>query len=181
MMQASQRTGDFRGGIQKGMNATDIDAKHLDVSLKELQREILKEIGHLGYNVRPKIPKAFLEEYGVETGFMPDGGVWYREGVVVAMFEGKKQGARGNACERWFKNARIASSLFPRARYVSFGAGPGFAKGEGSYKVALTGLALDDRSKRINVLYDKGVSWFVNENRFDRATLKEYMLKAILL
>ena len=59
----------------------------------------------------------------------PDGGAWFKDGKLVAVFEGKKQGIKGNAIERWFKNSYICRLINPDVCYVTFSAGEGAADG----------------------------------------------------
>jgi hypothetical protein len=42
-----------------------------------------------------------------------------------SVFEAKKQGAGGNAIERWFKNNYICRLISPFVSYVTFATGPG--------------------------------------------------------
>ena len=67
-------------------------------------------------------------------GFAPDGGAWFKgdpkDGKLLAVFEGKKQNERGNANERWFKNALVAFKINPDVKYITFCSGEGAKKGE---------------------------------------------------
>jgi len=124
----SQREKDFKGGIQAGTTAFDDDSKRLDVYLKECRDEITLE----GMN---KVNQ-FNEQMKMELvgdncfGFAPDGGAWFKDGKLVAVFEAKKQGRQGNAYERWWDNASTARFINPDVKYVTFCTGAGAAVNE---------------------------------------------------
>ena len=67
----------------------------------------------------------------------PDGGAWFYRGVLIAVFEGKKQQDRGNAIERWFKNNYICRKVNQNVSYVTF------CTGEGAYDNGQIGKALN--------------------------------------
>ena len=93
----------FKGGIQNGTVATDARARKLDEQCKHQKEDVftvLKEIyPHL--TLQKKLSKDQIP--GLKGACEPDGGAWFYRGVLIAVFEGKKQQDRGNAIERWFK------------------------------------------------------------------------------
>ncbi|MFZ9145443.1 MAG: hypothetical protein ACO209_09515 [Aquirufa sp.] len=173
-----QRQDGFRGGIQSGTVATDSFAKYLDQTMKSVQGELAEELKSQGYTCQKKFKKDFLIERGVLVGCEPDGGIWFKDGKVVAAFEGKKQGKGGNAIERWEKNYNICKTLNPDIVYVTFGAREGFEPDGYPYKYAKT--MLNRESKELNTLYENGQSWFVNPNGFTREEIKEIMKQALI-
>lgn len=172
-----QRQQGFRGGIQQGTQATDSWARQLDHDLKTLQKELAQELAAQGFECRKKLSKTLLMEQGVLVGCEPDGGLWFHNGVLVAAFEGKKQGKGGNAIERWEKNYGICRSINPQVRYVTFGAREGFEPDGYPYKYAVT--MLNREGKELNRLYDQGQSWFVNPQGFSRQDIITIMRKAL--
>jgi hypothetical protein len=83
-------------------------------------------------------------ERGHIAGMRPDGGVWFERGsdkpLVIA--EAKKQGAGGNAIERWYKNYAVARAL-DCTIYVSLCSGEGFFNSLRSQSALELALALD--------------------------------------
>ena len=119
-----QRKNGFKGGIQKGTCATDAEAKKLDEQCKTLKDRLAEEFPNL--TLQRKLTKDQIP--GNIGACEPDGGVWLRDGKVVAVFEAKKQGAGGNAIERWFKNNFICRMINPEVCYVTFCSGEGAKK-----------------------------------------------------
>jgi len=128
-MKVSQRTAGFNGGIQSGTTAYDDKSKKLDVSLKESRDAI---IGTNNLSCKKRFVKEDKTKYVGDDcfGFEPDGGAWFLGDKLVAVFEAKKQGLKGNANERWFKNAIIAKHINPDVKYVTFCSGEGAREGE---------------------------------------------------
>ena len=77
-------------------------------------------------------------------GFLPDGGVWFGEdrSRPLVAFEAKRQGATGNAIERWFKNHSVYKGLSGQL-YVTFCSGDGFFENNPPQRTLETALALD--------------------------------------
>ena len=124
IMTMTQRDENFKGGIQKGTVATDTVAKKLDIQCKTLKETIEVE----GLTMQKKI-----RQDQIPTGIgacEPDGGAWFKDGKLVAVFEGKKQGKKGNAIERWFKNNFVCRAINPDVCYVTFCVGEGAGDGE---------------------------------------------------
>jgi len=124
IMNTTQRDKNFKGGIQKGTVATDAVAKKLDIQCKTLKETIEVE----GLTVQRKLRQDQIP--GGIGGCEPDGGAWFKDGKLVAVFEGKKQGKGGNAIERWFKNNYICRAINPNVCYVTFCVGEGAGDGE---------------------------------------------------
>lgn len=173
----SQRENGFNGGIQNGFCATDKDAKNLDQCLKSIRDELLEELVSTGYQMSKKITRETLEQINVHIGFEPDGGLWFKNGVLHAAFEGKKQGKGGNAIERWQKNHWIATRINPNVKYVTFAIGEGFSESCYPYRYALT--MLESENKVFNTLYPKSQSWFINPDGFDRKEIYDIMKKTL--
>ena len=121
----SQRTNGFRGGIKKGTTAFDEQSHALDRGLRHVSKQLEKDLASLGYRRVNKFRPQDIP--GGLASCQPDGGIWFnKQKRIVAIFEGKKQGAIGNAHERWYMNRWIAHVLAPQARYVTFCSGLGF-------------------------------------------------------
>lgn len=176
----SQRETTFKGGIQKGMVALDESSKSLDTHLKQLREEIYEELKDKGYSYKKSIKKDELKKLGIEIGFYPDGGIWYKDGEPVAIFEAKKQGNQGNAIERWCKNNSIAKFLFGDIRYVTFGIREGFDDDSYAARFAKSFLRMENKDKTVNVLYKTGQSWLIHKMGFSREEIKKTMICVII-
>jgi len=130
------------GGIQKGMVATDEHARKLDKQCKFLKEGLANEFPTL--TMQRKLRKDQIP--GGVGGCEPDGGAWFRDGKLIAVFEAKKQQDRGNAIERWFKNNYIARAINPDVHYITFAIGEG-ATDEGVITKTLNVAHLDGFDK----------------------------------
>tara|TARA_Y100000114_G_C11749444_1_gene323436 strand:+ start:1018 stop:1533 length:516 start_codon:yes stop_codon:yes gene_type:complete len=127
----SQRDKGFNGGIQAGTTAFDEESKALDKHMKVARDRLAPEFPDL--TMVKMFDNEHKEKYlgGNLTGFAPDGGAWFdANGNLVAAFEGKKQNLRGNAYERWFKNAGVAKVCNEDVTYVTLCTGKGAQRGE---------------------------------------------------
>ncbi len=127
----------FNGGIQKGTVATDPRARLLDEQCKHIKDSVLEQLQALypQLTLQRKLTKDQIP--GGKGACEPDGGAWFYNGVLIAVFEGKKQQDRGNAIERWFKNNFICRKINPDVSYVTF------CTGEGAYEDGTIGKALN--------------------------------------
>jgi hypothetical protein len=176
----SQREPTFKGGIQKGMVALDESSKSLDLHLKQLREEIYQELKYKGFSYKKNICKDELRKYGIEIGFYPDGGIWYKDDIPVAIFEAKKQGNQGNAIERWCKNNSIAKFLFGDIRYVTFGIREGFDGSSYAARFAKSFLKMENKDKTVNIIYNTGQSWLISKTGFSKEEIKKNMIDAII-
>lgn len=124
----SHREGGFRGGIQSGMVATDAVAAKLDKQCKLLKEELSEVFEGTGLTMQKKLLQSQIP--GGIGACEPDGGAWFYNGKLVAIFEAKKQGKRGNAIERWFKNNYICKAINNDVCYVTFCTGEGAGENE---------------------------------------------------
>ena len=122
----NERDNGFKGGIQKGTCATDAAARKLDNQCKHIKDKLAAEFPKL--TLQRKLTQDQIP--GNIGACEPDVGVWLRDGVVVAVFEAKKQGNGGNAIERWFKNQFICRMLNKDVSYVTFCSGEGAKRGQ---------------------------------------------------
>ena len=127
----------FKGGIQNGTVATDARARKLDEQCKNQKDDVYVELKKIypELTLQKKLTKGQIP--GLKGACEPDGGAWFYRGVLIAVFEGKKQQDRGNAIERWFKNNYICRSIRPDMSYVTF------CTGEGAYEDGTIGKALN--------------------------------------
>lgn len=97
-----------------GDMATTEESKRIDKDLREISKEIFKELKkqYPELSVKSKLDKdeipgnVILAENG-KQGYgacQPDGQAWFYKGQLIATFEAKHQGPGGNAIERFFKN-----------------------------------------------------------------------------
>ena len=159
------------GGIQKGMVATDEHARKLDKQCQFLKEELANEFPTL--TMQRKLRKDQIP--GGVGACEPDGGAWFRDGKLIAIFEAKKQQNRGNAIERWFKNNYIARAINPDVSYVTFAIGEGVID-NGVVTKALNVAHLEGFDK-----YNAGSnSCFRNVEGFDTKEIYEIMKKVLL-
>ena len=162
------------GGIQPGQVAMDAAAKKLDTTCKEVKEEVYKQLK----NEFPELTlqrKLLAEQIPGGVGACePDGGAWFYKDKLIAVFEAKKQGDKGNAIERWFKNAFICIAINPDVTYVTFCTGDGAYIGGVMYKA----LAVA-HPKGFNHLYPQKCSCFMNINGHDREFIVHIMKKAL--
>ena len=125
------------GGIQPGTVATDANARRLDEQCKHLKDEVFAVLSEIypDLTIQRKLTKDQIP--GGIGACEPDGGAWFYKGVLIAVFEGKKQQDAGNAIERWFKNNYISKMINPSCSYVTF------CTGEGAYENGTIGKALN--------------------------------------
>lgn len=167
----------FKGGIQPGTVATDAAAKAMDdnaksamIKVASMLRTVFPEL-----TVQPKLDQSQIP--GGVGSCAPDGGVWFFKGVLIAAFESKKQGAKGNAIERWFKNNFIIRSINPTATYVTFASGEGVIAGNPIHRIlhiahcANTGV-MNEVKVGVNNLHS-------NINGFSEAEMVEIMVQTI--
>lgn len=175
----SQREPTFKGGIQKGTMSLDESSRTLDSHLKDLREEVYEELKSKGYSYKKNIGRSELIKEGIEIGFYPDGGIWFKDNKPVAIFEAKKQGTQGNAIERWCKNNSIAKFLFGDIRYVTFGIREGFDGTSYASRFAKSFLQMENKNKTVNVLYESGQSWLINKKGFSKEEIKKTMICVI--
>lgn len=161
----SQREGTFRGGIQKGTMAWDNDSFELDKFLKESRDNLINQFSKL------RMVKTFSKEDKLKYlgddcfGFSPDGGAWFFEDELVAVFEAKKQGLGGNAYERWYDNFTTAKYINPKVKYVTFCTGKGAAPGQ----------CLDKLRRKASIIFPDNVEFFMSETGFTYAEVYDIM------
>jgi len=164
----SQREKDFRGGIQTGTTAYDEESKRLDFYLKECKNEIKLDQFEV-YSLLSKQMK--LELVGLDCfGFAPDGGVWFKNGKLVAVFEAKKQGKGGNAYERWWDNAVTAKHINPDVKYVTFCTGAGAGEGE----------CLDKLRQKAEIMMGDGYVFYNQVEPFTKQQVYDIMVKTLM-
>tara|TARA_B100000902_G_C26685751_1_gene609990 strand:+ start:46 stop:585 length:540 start_codon:yes stop_codon:yes gene_type:complete len=164
----------FKGGIQTGTVATDARARMMDNHCKELREEVSETLTPIfeGLEVQKK-----LEQNQIPGGVgacEPDGGAWFYNGILIAVFEGKKQQNRGNAIERWYKNNYVCRSINPQVSYVTFATGGG-ATANGTIGKALNIAHLNGFNKYV----PGGNSCFLNPDSIDKDEMLNIMKEVI--
>lgn len=164
----------FKGGIQKGTVATDARARKLDDQCKHLKEEVYSVLSKIYPELvlQKKLTKAQIP--GGIGACEPDGGAWFYNGVLIAVFEGKKQQDKGNAIERWFKNNYICRKINPEVSYVTF------CTGEGAYAGGQIGKALNIAHLFGFNQYNPGEnSAFLNTDCFTKEFINATMIEVI--
>jgi hypothetical protein len=164
----------FNGGIQKGTVATDARARKLDEQCKHIKDEIFTRLQarYPQLTIQKKLTKDQIP--GNVGACEPDGGAWFYNGVLIAVFEGKKQQNRGNAIERWFKNNFVCRAINPDVSYVTF------CTGEGAYSGGVIGKALNIAHLEGFDQYNPGGnSAFMSTDCFTKEFLSAMMIKVI--
>lgn len=164
----SQRERGFNGGIQSGMNATDSLAREMDDHCKLLRNELAKEFPNL--KMKKKLQKSDIP-HG-KGACAPDGGLWFKDGKLVAAFEAKKQGKGGNAIDRWYKNHFICRKINPEVSYVTF------AAGQGANGIILETLYIAHEGI-MNKFIKNGNSCFLSEEGFSIDDMRAMMRKVL--
>ena len=168
------QTYQFKGGIQNGTVATDARARKLDEQCKHQKESVFAEL-------KQKYPELTLQKKltkeqipGGVGACEPDGGAWFYNNVLIAVFEGKKQQDRGNAIERWFKNNYICRKINPDVSYVTF------CTGEGAYDDGQIGKALSVAHLEGFDQYNAGDnSAYLNTDCFTKQQINTIMIETI--
>lgn len=159
-----------KGGIQKGQVATDAAAAKIDKDLKDIRDELVLEMVEHGITMKKR-----LEKSTTITPCEPDGGAWFYEDKLIAVFEAKKQQDRGNAIERWYKNNYRCRMLNENLSYVTW------ARGEGAYPKGAIGQALDVGHDGEWDIYRPGKnSCWLSKDGFSKEEIKNKMIQIIL-
>jgi len=125
----------FKGGIQKGTTAFDEQSKAMDDNAKDAAQVafMLLNVKYPDLKFQKKLDQSQI--LGGIGSCAPDGGLWFYNGRLIAAFESKKQGSKGNAIERWFKNNYIFRSLSAMGTYVTFASGDGVVAGNPIHRI----------------------------------------------
>ena len=168
------QTYQFKGGIQNGTVATDARARKLDEQCKHQKENVFAELKqqYPELTLQKKLTKEQIP--GGIGACEPDGGAWFYRGVLIAVFEGKKQQDAGNAIERWFKNNFICRKINPDVSYVTF------CTGEGAYNDGQIGKALNVAHLEGFDQYNPGSnSAFMNIDCFTKEFIRDTMVEVI--
>jgi hypothetical protein len=165
-MSSSQRDSHFKGGIQKGTSATSSASTSTEKVLKSSVQKVKNSLP--GVIWKPEIKGPQLEKFfGIEganlSGIRPDGGVWVNQpdGQILCAAEAKKQGVKGNAIERWYKNFTVLNSLGAYV-YLTICIGDGFFDNNSAQKIMEMALA-SERDERHRLRTDS--IWNMPEGR----------------
>lgn len=167
---SGQREKGFNGGIQNGTTAFDDDSKRLDTYLKESYKSLKEDFPDF------EVVGMFNKQMKLDLvgdacfGFAPDGGVWFKDGKLVAVFEAKKQGKGGNAYERWWDNAMTAKYINPDVKYVTFCTGEGAGEGE----------CLDKMRRKAKIMMGENFPMHLKVESFTRQEVLDIMTETLL-
>jgi hypothetical protein len=174
-----QQTQKKKGGIQKGSTASSEKSVRLDKQCKNAAQRLAKEIS--GYTKGHWKKKKLFE--GVESGCMPDGGLWFDiEGKVKVAFEAKHQGNHGNAQERHAKNYIIAKAHRGiNFKYITVMTGAGAAPNGVLDKYAQTMLYCENSpgNRDTNIIHPDGLSFILKPEGFTDQEIEELLRKAL--
>jgi len=165
----SQRESDFKGGIQNGTTAFDAESKRLDVYLKETYKSLKEELTE--FECVSQFTKEMKLKYVGDDcfGFAPDGGAWFKNGELVAVFEAKKQGEQGNAYERWWDNAITAKHLNENVKYITFCTGDGAAEGK----------CLDKLARKAKIMLGENFITHLKVEPFTEQEVRDIMIETL--
>lgn len=164
----------FRGGIQKGTVATDEHARKLDKQCKVIKESVFEDLSskYPGLTMQRKLTKDQIP--GGVGACEPDGGAWFYNDKLIAVFEGKKQQDAGNAIERWYKNNAICRGINADASYITFATGEGAVE-NGVISKTLNFAHLDG----FDTYIPGGNSCFRNPDGFTESEMYDIMHTAI--
>ena len=159
-------------GLQKGhTGAMDLVAKTIDTSLRSIRDELFVELSSNNKLTMKK--KVSCKDS--KTPCQPDGGAWYYNDQLIAVFEAKKQGDSGNAIERWYKNEYVCRRINESVSYVTF------CCGDGAYRDGTIGKTLDIAHDGAFNEYREGKnSCWLSKEGFRMEFLRDKMRKIIL-
>lgn len=178
-MKISQRDAGFNGGIKVGSTAYDSTSRTLNTRLTDAKNILEKELDSHGYTLLRRIDRRTNPI--LIKGANPDGGIWLDpNGIIIAAFEAKKQGIRGNAHERWFKNHRLLSHINPDIRYVTFLSGEGAIDDSGMAGDFKTVLLMEGKEPTFGTIHPKGCSFVASKDGFSLSEVVEIMRKAVM-
>jgi hypothetical protein len=162
------------GGIQPGTTAWDAQSLNHDkvVRLASKEAEKILQERYPGIQRHNKIIK---ESLPTKIGACsPDGGVWYYQGKLIAAFEAKKQGPRGNAIERWYKNYFLIKEINDRCPLVTYAMGEGVREGN-PIQVILHAA----HKGQYNTFRSEGPSCFLKEDGFTLEEIRDSIVQFI--
>lgn len=130
---ASQRQNGFNSGVHDGESASSVDSTGLEKitrgALEALRSKFVAGVtwrkGIAGDELKTMLGSRLAANI---AGMSPDGGMFFKNGQLLMVIECKKQGPKGNAIERWFKNWLMADALSCK-RYVTLCMRDGFYGG----------------------------------------------------
>jgi len=165
----SQRKNGFKGGIQKGTSAYDRDSHKLDKQVKNCRDKLQSQFPQ--FTMVKRLSKAQkIHLVGDDCfGFAPDGGCWFKDGELVAVFEAKKQERGGNAHERWWNNAVTAKHINPNVHYITFCTREGAEKGE----------CLEKMSRKAKIMMGNRYRFHLRPEGFTETEILRHMFRVL--
>jgi hypothetical protein len=157
-----------KGGIQPGSTVFDSESLKIDRDLKLVRDQLTSSL-------KDKFPRLSCQKkikvgtYPFLTPCEPDGGLWFYDGILIAVFEAKKQQDLGNAIERWYKNNYVANYLNSKVSYVTF------CRGEGAYPTGQIGKILDIAHPSWNQFNKYGNSCWLSCDGFSFESIRNIM------
>lgn len=185
MNRLSQRTDGFRAGIPTGLTTFDIRTKKLDSLTKLAARQLANDpdICAAGLVYTKEFTQEELGGKGGKQFASPDGGVWrqYRTGEIVGIIEAKKQGATGNAFERWYANQAYLQDNGGK-RSLTILSGEGILPGASMNREVVGKLLREGKSATsFNVNHEKGCSFFASEQGYSYREILTIMKNWLLM
>ena len=156
-----------------GKVATSESSKALDKMVRYISRELKNDYNGISYQ-RKLTKNDFAKFFGYvpnTKGCEQDGGIWFRDGLPVLVIEAKYQGNRGNAEERWNKNAQWISHINPKCIYYTLASGTGCRKTFVDSQM-MSYITLNNR----NLLDSR---WSLQENGFTYKEVREIFVSSL--
>tara|TARA_R110000822_G_C15284939_1_gene490502 strand:+ start:69 stop:578 length:510 start_codon:yes stop_codon:yes gene_type:complete len=162
------------GGIQVGTTAWDPASLRHDKIVREASKEAEKILQERYPGIK-RHHKVLKDSLPTKTGACsPDGGAWYYKDKFVAAFEAKKQGPRGNAIERWYKNYFLVSQLSARCPLVTYAIGEGVREGNPIHVILHAA-----HGGEYNTFRSDGPSCFLQEEGFTFKEIRDSIVQFI--
>jgi hypothetical protein len=162
------------GGIQPGTTAWDSQSLNHDKVVRLASKEAEK-ILQKKYPGIKRLNKLLKEALPTNIGACsPDGGVWYYQDKLIAAFEAKKQGPRGNAIERWYKNYFLIKEINDRCPLVTYAIGEGVRQGNPIHVILHAA-----HGGQYNAFRSNGPSCFLSEEGFTFDQIRDSIIQFI--
>jgi len=162
------------GGIQPGTTAWDSESLKHDKVVRTASKEA-EQILKKKYPSIRRLNKVLKDVLPTKVGACsPDGGVWYYQDRLIAAFEAKKQGPRGNAIERWYKNYFLIKEINDRCPLVTYAIGEGVKEGNPIYVILHAA-----HQGQYNKFRPAGPSCFLREHGFTVDEVRDSIVQFI--
>lgn len=177
----SQREAGFKGGIQLGTTAYDVDSRGLDTLVKAVGLSYKKTHDWSASLKGDERAKLLGVPNVVMKGMSPDGGIFRdSKGNISLVVEAKKQGPAGNAIERGADNLQSMYRLGAK-KYVVIARGPGFFDNKSAQTTVMGWLANYNSPKDVHFGHNSGFLEVhrLRDNQVTEDAVREIFEKAL--